>query len=147
MPFSLPLWRACISIDHPTVADCVPTISATLSVSRDVTLARDEFTTWSAEYGTAQVLDAAWAGPKRAEPFLDLVVGAPRSSTPQAIVVSQGVQVVLHSLALSRVSEATGTPATARTAVSTVRLAGALVVAPAGSVPEGGGHGGLHCAA
>lgn len=147
MPFSLPLWRACISIEHPTVADGVPAVSATLSMSRDVTFARDEFTAWSAEHGTAQVLGDAWAGPKRAQPFLDLVVGAPRSSTPEAIVVSLGVRVVLHSLALSRVSEATRTPTSARTAVSTVRLAGALVVAPAGSVPEGGGHDGLHCAA
>ena len=142
---SLPLRGAFISINNPTITEA--TISATLSVSRDDTFARDVFTMWAAKDGTAQMLDASWAVLERADLFLDVVIGAPGSSTPKAIVVSLGVRVVLHALALARVSEATGTPASARTEVSTVRLAVAPVVAPAGSVPEGGGHDGLHCAA
>ena len=147
MPFSLSLWGACISIDRPTVADGVPPSSATLSASREVTFVGDEFTTWSAKHGTAQVLDVARAGLKRAEPFLDEVVEALGLSTPEAIVVSLRVRVVRHSLALSRVSEATGTPASARPAVSTERLDVAPVAAPAGSVQEGDCRDGLPCAA
>lgn len=147
MAFSLCLLGASISTERPSVADSEPLFgggSVDTPVGR---LVGNELTSWAPGYGPAQLLDAARVASTRLEPFLDELVGALGLSSPEAFLASLGVRVARHCQALSRVSEAPGTPASAGPAVSTQRPAVAPVVAPAGSAQQGGDRDGLRCAA